>query len=127
MSYSMDEDMAKRLNDYNEKITHTTPEERAASFREKLRREEYQRDKRREIVRPESHTEAIIAQIDLLSQMAEDNGVAIDEKAQKSIMRRARRQVALAVEADRGKKIGRNEMCPCGSGKKYKKCCGEIL
>jgi len=23
------------------------------------------------------------------------------------------------------KKIGRNEECPCGSGKKYKKCCGE--
>lgn len=23
------------------------------------------------------------------------------------------------------KKIGRNEPCPCGSGKKYKKCCGE--
>jgi SWIM/SEC-C metal-binding protein len=22
-------------------------------------------------------------------------------------------------------KIGRNEPCPCGSGKKYKKCCGE--
>ena len=22
-------------------------------------------------------------------------------------------------------KIGRNEMCPCGSGKKYKKCCGQ--
>lgn len=22
-----------------------------------------------------------------------------------------------------GKKIGRNELCPCGSGKKYKKCC----
>ena len=22
------------------------------------------------------------------------------------------------------KKIGRNEPCPCGSGKKYKKCCG---
>ncbi|WBW98521.1 SEC-C metal-binding domain-containing protein [Oceanirhabdus sp. W0125-5] len=22
------------------------------------------------------------------------------------------------------KKIGRNEICPCGSGKKYKKCCG---
>jgi uncharacterized protein YecA (UPF0149 family) len=21
-------------------------------------------------------------------------------------------------------KIGRNERCPCGSGKKYKKCCG---
>jgi len=23
-------------------------------------------------------------------------------------------------------KIGRNEPCPCGSGKKYKKCCGYI-
>jgi SWIM/SEC-C metal-binding protein len=23
------------------------------------------------------------------------------------------------------KKIGRNDPCPCGSGKKYKKCCGE--
>ena len=22
-------------------------------------------------------------------------------------------------------KIGRNEPCPCGSGKKYKKCCGK--
>ena len=21
-------------------------------------------------------------------------------------------------------KIGRNEICPCGSGKKYKRCCG---
>ena len=21
-------------------------------------------------------------------------------------------------------KIGRNQLCPCGSGKKYKKCCG---
>jgi preprotein translocase subunit SecA len=23
-----------------------------------------------------------------------------------------------------GRKIGRNDPCPCGSGKKYKKCCG---
>jgi uncharacterized protein YecA (UPF0149 family) len=22
------------------------------------------------------------------------------------------------------RKVGRNELCPCGSGKKYKKCCG---
>ncbi|MDZ7637918.1 MAG: SEC-C metal-binding domain-containing protein [Bryobacterales bacterium] len=21
-------------------------------------------------------------------------------------------------------KVGRNDPCPCGSGKKYKKCCG---
>jgi uncharacterized protein YecA (UPF0149 family) len=24
-------------------------------------------------------------------------------------------------------KIGRNEPCPCGSGKKYKHCCGKFL
>ncbi|NOQ18309.1 MAG: hypothetical protein GQ507_03620 [Dehalococcoidales bacterium] len=24
----------------------------------------------------------------------------------------------------KGKKVGRNEPCPCGSGKKYKHCCG---
>ena len=29
----------------------------------------------------------------------------------------------LAIDAS-GKKIGRNESCPCGSGKKYKRCCG---
>ncbi|QEN05778.1 preprotein translocase subunit SecA [Thiospirochaeta perfilievii] len=26
-----------------------------------------------------------------------------------------------------GEKIGRNDPCPCGSGKKYKKCCGENI
>ncbi|MBN2535103.1 MAG: SEC-C domain-containing protein [Spirochaetales bacterium] len=24
-----------------------------------------------------------------------------------------------------GKTVGRNDPCPCGSGKKYKKCCGK--
>jgi preprotein translocase subunit SecA len=24
-------------------------------------------------------------------------------------------------------KVGRNDPCPCGSGKKYKKCCGKNL
>ena len=23
------------------------------------------------------------------------------------------------------KKVGRNDLCPCGSGKKYKNCCGK--
>ena len=23
--------------------------------------------------------------------------------------------------------VGRNDLCPCGSGKKYKKCCGKGL
>src|ERR1022692_361651 len=31
-------------------------------------------------------------------------------------------QVQQVVRA--GEKVGRNDPCPCGSGKKYKKCCG---
>lgn len=31
------------------------------------------------------------------------------------------------AEPQRGKKkVGRNDPCPCGSGKKYKKCCGRV-
>ena len=47
-----------------------------------------------------------------------------------------RSDLARAVEADfsatidpmlgRGKKIGRNELCLCGSGRKYKRCCGRL-
>ncbi len=31
---------------------------------------------------------------------------------------------SLALPAIQEKKVGRNDPCPCGSGKKYKKCCG---
>ncbi|HPF55407.1 MAG TPA: SEC-C metal-binding domain-containing protein, partial [Clostridiales bacterium] len=31
---------------------------------------------------------------------------------------------AVTTVVNKGKKIGRNDPCPCGSGKKYKKCCG---
>ena len=27
----------------------------------------------------------------------------------------------------RSSKVGRNDPCPCGSGKKYKNCCGSTL
>jgi uncharacterized protein len=32
--------------------------------------------------------------------------------------------IAPSFAAPRAEKVGRNEPCPCGSGKKYKKCCG---
>jgi len=45
--------------------------------------------------------------------------------------RQRRMQLSHGDEGDRaapvkreGRKIGRNDPCPCGSGKKYKKCCG---
>ena len=31
---------------------------------------------------------------------------------------------AKIIKMTKSNKIGRNEPCPCGSGKKYKKCCG---
>jgi uncharacterized protein len=41
---------------------------------------------------------------------------------------RERRQAGASARASKPRsttpKLGRNEMCPCGSGKKYKKCCG---
>ncbi len=29
------------------------------------------------------------------------------------------------VQVDKSKQAGRNDPCPCGSGKKFKKCCGK--
>ena len=36
--------------------------------------------------------------------------------------RRGRARAAARAARD-GQKVGRNDPCPCGSGKKYKKCC----
>lgn len=33
-------------------------------------------------------------------------------------------KVAKQKTIQKGRKVGRNDPCPCGSGKKYKKCCG---
>jgi preprotein translocase subunit SecA len=33
------------------------------------------------------------------------------------------RQVTQPIHAE--KTVGRNDQCPCGSGKKYKNCCGK--
>lgn len=33
--------------------------------------------------------------------------------------------VAPETEVHQSPKVGRNDPCPCGSGKKFKKCCGK--
>ena len=43
-----------------------------------------------------------------------------DEETRKRLYREQKQSGTIRKE----KKIGRNEPCPCGSGKKYKKCCG---
>ena len=37
----------------------------------------------------------------------------------------AQEKIAKARPARTGPKVGRNDPCPCGSGKKYKQCCGK--
>ena len=43
-----------------------------------------------------------------------------DEDKKKALYREAKK----ANTVIKGKKVGRNDPCPCGSGKKYKQCCG---
>ena len=43
-----------------------------------------------------------------------------DEESKKRLFREQKQSGTVRKE----KKIGRNDPCPCGSGKKYKKCCG---
>ena len=49
---------------------------------------------------------------------SEYSSLQADDNADKSQSQPAARKV---------KKVGRNDPCPCGSGKKYKKCCGRNL
>jgi len=50
------------------------------------------------------------------------------ERRQRRAQQNLQLQAAAQSEAPKpvraGAKIGRNDPCPCGSGKKYKKCCG---
>ena len=47
------------------------------------------------------------------------------EEKVKNISTNASGEVQKKEPVKVGKKIGRNEPCPCGSGKKYKQCCGK--
>ncbi|MCL5023856.1 MAG: preprotein translocase subunit SecA [Nitrospirae bacterium] len=58
-------------------------------------------------------------------QIREEEGVKKQRVAPKQTIRYNRGEGSEANQpVTRGKKIGRNDPCPCGSGKKYKKCCG---
>ena len=52
----------------------------------------------------------------------------LTEKLRKEVEGSIRAREARAAEAEREKmfkNVGRNDPCPCGSGKKFKKCCGK--
>jgi preprotein translocase subunit SecA len=45
-------------------------------------------------------------------------------KEQKYVIENKQEEEAPKKPLRKEKQIGRNDPCPCGSGKKYKKCCG---
>ena len=60
------------------------------------------------------------AKAEWLYKLKEWNSVLTEEK--RTEITRAWRQEQQAVSENT---VGRNDPCPCGSGKKYKKCCGK--
>ena len=62
----------------------------------------------------------VAAGTDWLYGLTEWNDI-FDEEKQKELYKE---QKASQTVRNEGPKIGRNDPCPCGSGKKYKKCCG---
>jgi preprotein translocase subunit SecA len=58
-------------------------------------------------------------------QIREGDSVSRQQQTHRQAIRYNKGEVSESSQpVTRGKKVGRNEPCPCGSGKKYKKCCG---
>jgi len=62
------------------------------------------------------------AQADNLLQFHEEIAMPPDQSGGKLPQAKS----GLAPITRNGKKVGRNDPCPCGSGKKYKQCCGKL-
>lgn len=57
-------------------------------------------------------------------QIRVENEAEVQQKPQEQRLSYNRSDEGPPLPAQRGAKVGRNDPCPCGSGKKYKKCCG---
>ncbi len=95
----------------------------------------------KQIIDRQRRSEAIAAARRLAAEKANgraatyvENEEPVDDDVLKKAMERQQVAKPTATSGDgtdsgnktirKGKKIGRNDPCPCGSGKKYKKCCG---
>jgi len=64
------------------------------------------------------------AVLERLQDFYSEAGMPKEAEAVESALRRERGAEAVPAGKER---IGRNDPCPCGSGKKYKKCCGAVV
>ena len=63
-----------------------------------------------------------------LSELARRGLTKEEIEAEEQLLRKAKEERAKDPERYRlsaEEAVGRNDPCPCGSGKKYKKCCGK--
>jgi preprotein translocase subunit SecA len=63
------------------------------------------------------------AAVDMGGGSSTSTGTGMPEGASTNREDENRPKVRLPIKRDQPK-VGRNEPCPCGSGKKYKQCCG---
>jgi uncharacterized protein YecA (UPF0149 family) len=54
----------------------------------------------------------------------ERRGVKLSAPAKDADSRNQVADIKAKPRTSEGEKIGRNDPCPCGSGQKYKRCCG---
>lgn len=73
-----------------------------------------------EKVDQETETDLVVAEDRLPEEKPTDGGVVTTVRSVSGKMEKA----AQRQDNPMLSKVGRNEPCPCGSGKKYKKCCG---
>ena len=66
----------------------------------------------------EKHYEKII------EKLIEEASVPESERAANMLAQLEADMGGSSKEEKNSVKVGRNDPCPCGSGKKYKKCCG---
>ena len=59
-----------------------------------------------------------------INEVSDGAPIAIPQQVLALHAARASTGGAFAEPASRAVKVGRNDPCPCGSGEKYKKCCG---
>ncbi len=69
-----------------------------------------------------------IEKLCLVQVRREDDLTEMEQKREREyVMSRGDHDARSTTVRRKGKKVGRNDPCPCGSGKKYKHCCGAGL
>lgn len=126
--FDMFDEMIASIREDTTKLALTHPRQVAKQINERKRRSEAIAAARR--IAAEKKASAVSG-----AQADDEDDTVDDSRVLADAMKREQVAQPTATSADgtdtanktvrKGKKIGRNDPCPCGSGKKYKKCCGK--